>query len=333
MTVARTFIFIASSLPAADVVAHHSPAAFDMDAVVAIEGTVTRFDWRNPHVYIDVEAVDADGRRMGWTIETDWTSDLLRIGWDRRSLSPGERVSARVHPARNRARRYGNLIALSKQDGTVLTSWDLGGFESPDTAGGARSLAGRWLPDQGFPQFFNAATAAANAAGLRAQADFREAQNPGIDCVPHPLPTRLGMRHVNDIEIFADRVVVHSESDAVPRVIYTDGRALDPAAAPRNQGHSVGRWDGDTLVVETTGFAPHRRGNGFGIPSSPAKRLVERYALLAGGTALTVDYRLEDPAYLADAVTGRIVWRHGPGLGLVPYSCDPEVARRHLGLD
>ena len=59
---------------------HHSPAAFDGDAVVTIEGTVTQFDFRNPHVYFYVESTDEAGSTVEWEVESDWTTELSRIG-------------------------------------------------------------------------------------------------------------------------------------------------------------------------------------------------------------------------------------------------------------
>jgi hypothetical protein len=137
--------------------------------------------------------------------------------------------------------------------------------------------------------------------------------------------------HVNDVELFADRVVITAESESEPRVVYLDGRghpADGSGASPR--GHSVGHWEDDALVIETTQFMPHRRGNGSAIPSGAQKRLTERYALSEAGSQLTLEYVLEDPEYLAAPVVHATIWRYSPQLDLVPYNCDPEVARRYL---
>lgn len=67
---------------------HHSEAAFDTGTVIAFEGTVRRFVWRNPHVYIYVETIDTDGRSIEWEIETGATPILMRSGWTPDSLRP-----------------------------------------------------------------------------------------------------------------------------------------------------------------------------------------------------------------------------------------------------
>ncbi|HSG63567.1 MAG TPA: DUF6152 family protein, partial [Gammaproteobacteria bacterium] len=131
---------LSTSLP---LEAHHSPAAFDATTIVSFEGTVARFDWRNPHVYIYVDTVDDGGRPVQWAVEADWTTDLMRAGWTAQSLAPGDRIAVRAHPARVPARRYANLISLEKADGTVLASWDLGAIPAARAEARATGIAGR----------------------------------------------------------------------------------------------------------------------------------------------------------------------------------------------
>ena len=84
------------------------------------------------------------------------------------------------------------------------------------------------------------------------------------------------------------------------------------------------------LVVETTDFADHRKGNGAAIPSGSRKRLTERYTLTEDGTQILVDYVLEDPDFLSQPVVDQAIWRFAPHMELNPYSCDSEVAQRYL---
>jgi len=309
---------------------HHSPAAFDGDAVITVQGTVTRFDFKNPHVYIYMDSMDDSGGAIAWEIESDWMTELRRLGWSADSLAPGDQIVVQAHPARNPAHHYMNLISLEKQDGTILSSWDLSPDETPQIQEQSSSIAGRWLPDRSFPRFFELTAEAANAAGRAAAGSFVETENPGAQCTPHPIPQRLGHPHVNDIEVLQDRVIITAETSSEPRVVYLDGRVFPADAEPTDRGHSVGYWDENVLVVETTNFAPHRRGNGQAIPTSPQKRLTERYALEESGTRLRVDYVLDDPDYLSRPVAGRFEWQFAPQMDFNPYSCDPEVARRYL---
>jgi hypothetical protein len=109
-----------------------------------------------------------------------------------------------------------------------------------------------------------------------------------------------------------------------------DGRG-HPTNGPRtNQGHSIGRWDGDVLVVDTTLFENHGYGNGSGIPTGARKHMVERYSLTDGGTTVTIDYVLQDPEYLTWPVRGSRQWRYTPELKFLPNRCDLANAQRYV---
>jgi hypothetical protein len=107
-------------------------------------------------------------------------------------------------------------------------------------------------------------------------------------------------------------------------------RTSHEGASFGNQGHSIGRWDGDTLVVDTTNFSDHRSGLGGGLPSGPRKPLVERFTPSPDRTRITYTYEVEDPEYLVEPMTGSIQLVHRPDLVLVSVPCDPEAAARYL---
>ena len=94
------------------------------------------------------------------------------------------------------------------------------------------------------------------------------------------------------------------------------------------QGHSIGRWDGDTLVVDTALFADHPIGNWRGLPSGPCKHVVERFAPTADRTQLRITFRVEDPDYLVGPWLGEIVWDYVPDGEFLPFVCNPEAALR-----
>ncbi|MED5535259.1 MAG: DUF6152 family protein [Pseudomonadota bacterium] len=309
---------------------HHSSAPFDAGTVVNIEGTVTRFDFKNPHVYFYVESTNETGSTVEWEVESDWTTELSRIGWTADSLQPGDRIEVIAHPARNPQRHYMNLISLEKADGTVLTSWDLRPDEPPPPRAQATSIAGRWLPDYAFLHFFELMSQLANEKGRAAKQAFVETESPGTQCVPHPIPQRLGHPHVNDIEVLDDRIIITAETESEQRIIYLDGRGHPENAELTSRGHSIGHWEGDALVVETTQFAPHPIAHELSIPSGPQKRLTERYRLSEDRTQIIIHYTLEDPDYLIAPLTDTFEWQYAPHMDLIPYSCDPEVAGRYL---
>ena len=95
-------------------------------------------------------------------------------------------------------------------------------------------------------------------------------------------------------------------------------------------GHSIGRWDGDTLVVDTRNFADHRSPYQIGIPSGGQKHVVERYRLTEDGTRIDMEFTLEDPEYLAEPMVHRRPLIYSPHLEMFAGECDPEATRRFL---
>lgn len=90
--------------------AHHSPALYDLQQRMTLDGRVVRYEWRNPHAYVRLAVEGADGAGVVWEIEAGSPTMMERRGWSARTLQPDDRVSAEVSPARNPARRAGLLL-------------------------------------------------------------------------------------------------------------------------------------------------------------------------------------------------------------------------------
>jgi len=303
--------------------AHHSNSIFDLESVMALEGKVTRYDWRNPHVYIYVEVADVTGRIGEWEIEGDPTSLMTRSGWTATTLTAGDHVTARVSPDRNASRRHALLRTLTTPDGRVLTPRS----DGQASTARATSLAGVWDSLRGFAQRTED-LGELTTKGATALAEYTPADAPVADCVAYTLPNIAYAPYLNEVEISDDKIVIRSEFFDVERVIFMDGRGHPENGERTNQGHSIGRWQGDTLVVDTTQFADHRTGNRTsGVPSGAQKHVIEHYTLSDDGTRVDIDFVVEDPEYLAKPRTGRFFWDYAPGSELIRTECDPQNAR------
>lgn len=73
--------------------AHHGSAEYDMTKTIAIQGTVTEFAFMNPHSAIHVDVKDDKGNVEHWVVEADSPNNLLRAGWKKDSLLPGQQVT------------------------------------------------------------------------------------------------------------------------------------------------------------------------------------------------------------------------------------------------
>ena len=95
-----TAITLAGALPAN---AHHSfPAQYDIDKPVTLTGTVTEVQWTNPHIFIYIDVTDEDtGEVVNWALEMGGPNALLRLGWKRDSLKPGDVITIEGSLARD----------------------------------------------------------------------------------------------------------------------------------------------------------------------------------------------------------------------------------------
>lgn len=100
--------------------AHHSAAMFDRTTTQTVEGTVAKFQWMNPHSWLNVEAPGSDGAMAMYDIELTSPNLLMRIGWRPTSLKTGEKVSVVFNPFHD-GRKGGRIVSVTRADGTVLT--------------------------------------------------------------------------------------------------------------------------------------------------------------------------------------------------------------------
>jgi hypothetical protein len=109
-------VVLAATMPA---LAHHSNSAFDGDKVVVLKGTVTEWKWSNPHVWIFLSVVDDKGVKVDWAIEGRTPGQLLRSGWSKSSLKPGDVITVDFSPAKDGS-KIGLLTRVRLADGSVL---------------------------------------------------------------------------------------------------------------------------------------------------------------------------------------------------------------------
>jgi Family of unknown function (DUF6152) len=107
--------------------AHHSFAMFDNDHQIKITGTVTKFDWQNPHIYIFATGGEAGKDAKAWTIEGASPGILNRIGWKFNIVKVGDKVTMIIAPLRS-GDPGGLLKEITLPDGRVLNN---GGFAGP----------------------------------------------------------------------------------------------------------------------------------------------------------------------------------------------------------
>jgi hypothetical protein len=313
--------------------AHHSAAAFNTQQEVKTTGSVIEYRFANPHVYIALQVKHEDGSTRRVDVEAGAASVLNGLGFTKNSLKIGEVVTVVGNPGRKDPGALMLGRELYKRDGTYIplnlaskTAYSSGGAA-------ATSIAGTWFPPS--TEFFGyMGTVAKWPLTQEARAAMKAAADPTAttqkDCIPIGVPGVMFYPVANTITVRKDRVVMKVDWMGTERTVYLDGRQHPPATDTSLHGHSVGHWDADTLVVETTNFTEHPMGMSTNAPSSTRKKVVERLRLGPDKRTLLYSGVVEDPVYLAKPAEWSGKWEYRPRMPHSNQRCDVEVARRFL---
>lgn len=106
-------------LPFAASMAHHSYAMFDRSKQVDADAIVRIWEFTNPHATLWVYINDAQGKPVLWALEAPGPQQLLRSGWDKDTVKPGDKVKVALNPLRDGA-NGGSLARLTLNDGRML---------------------------------------------------------------------------------------------------------------------------------------------------------------------------------------------------------------------
>lgn len=109
------------AVAATSAIAHHSGAMFDRSKTVTLAGTVKEYQFRNPHVWIEILVPGKDGKDVQWSIEGEGPSGMARMGLSPKTLKTGDKVTMHAHPLRD-GRNGGSFIDLKLPNGKVVSA-------------------------------------------------------------------------------------------------------------------------------------------------------------------------------------------------------------------
>lgn len=191
--------------------------------------------------------------------------------------------------------------------------------------------SGVWAPDWSLlfsgaggppaqPKLTPAAQARLDAfrAKQAAEGVSQEAQ---ANCIPPGMPGIMRQPYPIEILFTPNRVTIFAETYSQARRIYTDGRALPGDPDLLFNGSSVGRWDGDTLYVETVGFSELAGDIGAGIPHGPNMKIAERIWLEKPGV-LRFETTITDPDVLTEPYVQQLAFRKEADWEIREYVCE-----------
>jgi hypothetical protein len=171
---------------------------------------------------------------------------------------------------------------------------------------------------------------AAQVRSERMKSGVRE--NPSVHCLPHGIPLHDLLTEAVKIVQTPGLIVIIYEVDGTYRQIYTDGRRLEKDPQPAWMGYSTGRWEGDTLVVDTSGFNDKAWIDLMGHSHSEALRVTERYRRVDFGH-LNVEMTFDDPKMYTRPFTIKFTHLLQPQYDVQESFCNEnEKDRTHLGI-
>jgi hypothetical protein len=325
--------------------AHHSKnVTYDTDQVVEVSGRITDILWRNPHVRITLHS-DADD--SAWEIEGNSVSILQRMGVSPQTVAVGDAVRVAGAPARRGTRQLfaSNLLTLADTelllepgaaarwskivigDDTAWTGERTALTPEADSADRPNGIFGVWSttltnPDS-FPLFPERGTNYPLTAAAREHVSAwqRIEDNPYFTCTPMGMPRVMGQPYPIEFVDRGDEIQLRIELHDLVRVIAMSGDDFAQQQRERTPlGYSVGRWEGDTLVVTTTSVS-WPWFNQSGIPQSAQSVITERFAPEPDRNRLNYELTVADPETFSEPVTLKKHWHWRPGEEILPFNC------------
>ncbi|NNC65169.1 MAG: hypothetical protein HKN84_10320 [Gammaproteobacteria bacterium] len=338
----RAGLFIVTLCFAAAAAAHHSPNLhFDRNDIAAISGEIAGIAWRNPHTELIVSALDENGQPVSWVIDTRSASQFLRAGLNREMFQVGDPIRvAGFRGRRNRNAIFSTNILLA--DGRELVADNFAAARwSPERAvmlvsgGGpaqqgdapssdARGIFRVWSRDRsdhgiqgtGRSLWLDSYPLTGQSRAVQESWD-RIADNPYIRCetgMPAIMDLGTPMEFVQE----GDDIVLYLEEQDTVRRIHMSNSAEAEGATPL--GHSMGRWEGSSLVISTTDVN-WPWFDQSGVPQSREVQFAERFTPSPDGRVLNYSITVTDPATFTEAVTLERYWIWVPGEQIRPYDC------------
>ncbi len=320
-------------------VAHHSFAPhFDSNKPVSISGKVIEFEARNPHSYLHIAAVDENGKTQKYVCESHGYTQLSRNGITPKMLKPGTEIRIDGSQSRNDIHRcFFNNVYFP--DGKVLNVNGRADAQPAQPSGqvARRDIFGTWLlapmpgrSTSGQQPMMQFLTTAGKAAVDRYN-PFRD--DPAFRCDPVAVRRVWGAPGTPlSITREKDRVILRHEWMDVRRIVYMNQRE-HPKGGPRTSlGHSIGHFEGDTLVIETGNFSAGVLNQYVEQPGLPTRGLlhsaalvsVERVRLDAARQRLVVEIALKDPEFFTRDFDTSTLEFAPSSLKLEPFNCTPE---------
>ncbi len=286
--------------------------------------------WTMPHVYLKVDAPNEQGEIVEYSIEMEHPPAMKGKGWDRDTFNPGDRIIWYGSHDKDKSRPYTSLIWAERPDGTrigaekgagqaIEPSTDFTGLWRRNDVGGFKP---HYTPPEGWPL---------NEIGQKMVDNFDPNAHPMVTCVnPGPPKSMILPYPVLITRPDENTVVMERELMKEKRYIYLNPDQAPAPSEPSKMGYSVGRFEGEEFIIETTNFLPDKWGTHTGIDSSDQKQLLERFWMSDDGIFLMVEITVTDPVYFTEPVVFTHRWKKQADRDVIQVPCSLESAKLYL---
>jgi len=198
------------------------------------------------------------------------------------------------------------------------------------TADGKPDLSGFWMPVQAVKHLMNLAADLKPedvplqpwAAQLyKERIDNNGKDHPGVRCLPSGIPEKNNIPDGLKVVQTPELLIFLYESRTIYRQVFMDGRSLPKNAQPTWMGYSVGKWEGDTLVIETIGQNGKTWLDMRGLPGTEEMKVTERYTRPSIGR-INIDVTIDDPKAYTKPWKVTLNWRLVPDTDLIESICE-----------
>jgi hypothetical protein len=300
----RTTLLLAAVLNAFPALAHHGVAPhYDDSKVVSLDGTVSEFQFINPHSFVYLRVV-TNGQEAVWHCEMASRSVLERNGLTVAMFAPGKHV--RIEGSQARQNPTGCALREARfDDGSVLRSSTLFGATPSTTAVPAaqsNSIEGIWAMKRfTVSRYIGDLT----EEGERRRTAFDPVKDdPAINCDPaSPVRFWVNVNEPFEIRREATQVVIDNRFMDSRRVVHLNATAA-PAGTPSSTlGYSTGHFEGVALVVETTNLKAGALEPRYGVMHSENMKLTERLEVDPATHELIISWTIDDPLIFKTKLT------------------------------
>jgi len=300
----HTALALAATLAATPCVAHHGVAAhYDDSKVVTLDGTVSEFQFINPHSFVYLR-VTTNGQQAVWHCEMASRSVLERNGLSAQMFAPGTHV--RIDGSQARQNPTGCALREARfDDGRVLKSSTLFGATpaaTPVPAALSSNIEGVWAMKRFTVSRYSGEL---TDEGERRRTAFDPVKDdPAIYCDPaSPVRFWVNVNEPFEIRREATQVVIDHQFMDSQRVVHLNATAPPPGTPRSTMGYSTGRLDGVALVIETTNFKAGALEPRYGVMHTENLKLTERLEVNPSTHELEISWTIDDPLVFKQRLT------------------------------